>query len=169
MKAKRFLGVLLIFCMLAPIFPSLPARAAAPKWNYGLWVWVPDVHEAQSKKNAITATFYFSDGTSVQHTLSDTDQKKTYATVRWFENSHAPWTLEKVELKNNTTNGFYMNNIEVRCIAGYSKQLAKVYPGGTSEKDGVWIDKNDSHPQTYTVEVNGQEIFPKPTDFPTSQ
>lgn len=171
MKGKRALSLFVVLCMMASMLFVLPAEAAeSTKWIYKIRVVVSTQKTSDAKNGRIECILKFDEGEQRQN-LENTNQKGGEAYVD-IESSYAPWELRKLEVSNKTTDGFKMYCIYVDVkgnnSSGSTRIFGKHYPGNSSDKSsGQWIDKNNSRPKSYTVDVNSKRNIKSLDNFDT--
>lgn len=161
MKVKRVLCMALVLCMLLPLVPTMPAHAATT-WNYRISVYVSSDKnsEANAKTDeAILVTLKFSGG-NVSDRLSGTKSKDKFIHTKnlWIESSYAPWTLQTIEFKNDTSDGFKIYSVEVDVKEGSSyvhKTPITYYPEGekSNHSGGKWVG-GKNNPNTWSLDVS---------------
>lgn len=136
MKVKRILCVLLVLCMLLPLFPA-ESIFAEDDYSHGKWEYSVILHTSSTKnaeanvgsKNnptkAIKATLEFSDNgneRSASGLLTNTKKKNVDETFAdnggWLKCDYAPWSFTNLHLENLYTDyyRFYSAELKFRYI-----------------------------------------------------
>lgn len=164
MKTKRILCVILALCMILPLFSSMSVFADITKdttWQYCVEIYIAsdDHAEAKGTSEAILATLSF-EGGDVSGKLSGCNKKNKSVYTQWLSTTNAPWTINKVTLKNVCSDALEAHYIGITAKSnstqfgsGTEYQLLDYYPSGAKDnkKGGKWI--GGKHPNTYEINI----------------
>ena len=170
MKFKRSFCLLLALLLVLPTFLSIPAAyASQPEWRYTVWVLVCSSKDSQTKKGAVMCKLEFGSGDE-EKPLENTEYKENSAYAE-FVSSRAPWTLDRMVLRNTTTDGFkmYCIYIDVQRNDKYGSPkriLKEEYLGTKGDRgSGFWIDQNDGHAKSFAIRFDPSRTVSGLSDF----
>lgn len=165
MKTRRILCMILALCMILPLFSSMSVFADITRdttWQYRVEIYIAsdDHAEAKGTSEAILATLSF-EGGDVSGKLSGCNKKNKSVYTQWLSTTNAPWTINKVTLKNVCSDALEAHYIGIKAKSnstqfgsGTEYSLLDYYPSGAKDnkKGGKWI--GGKHPNPYEINIS---------------